>query len=345
MFNRFCFDLLGLCRAWRLGFFVVLFSCSDRGGRAEAAGGQGFETLELRYQGSSSGVVYPELAEDLGYLAPIKLRYMGSTFSGPQDLQSVATDETDFGLAFNGAIAKAVASKAPLRSVVGVYNVDESQWNGVYVLENSSMRGPRDFIGKKVGLNTLGAHSEFVLREYLGRNGLSAAEIAQITLVVLPPANTEQALRQGQVDAVHFLWLAQDVALERGGLRAIVSDYELFGHFNAASYVMSTRFLRDKPKAAGKFVEAVAKAVEWGRSTPREQVIARLERIMNARKRNESTETLKFWKPSAKHTQGGLMTDRDFGLWIDWLVKDGKLTAGQITPGEVYTNELNPFRQ
>ncbi len=43
---------------------------------------------ELRYQGWASKVLYPELAEDLGYLAPVKLKWVGNTTSGPQDIQA-----------------------------------------------------------------------------------------------------------------------------------------------------------------------------------------------------------------------------------------------------------------
>lgn len=302
-----------------------------------------FETDELRYQSLPGHVLYPELAEDLGYLAPLKLRSVGTTYSGPQDVQSTATNDTDFSLAFNGIIAKMVASGVPVRSVVGVYNVDDQIWNAYYVLDSSPIKEPRDFIGKKVAMNTLGAHSEFVLREYLTRGGLSEAEIAQVTLLAMPPANSEQALRNGTVDAVHFLWAMRDLALERGGIHPVVTDYELFGHFNAASYVMSTRFLRDKPRAARRFVEAIAKTIEWGRTTPRDQIQARLHALIAKRKRNESTALLKHWKPAAKHTTGGVMLDRDFGLWIDWLVKAGTLKPGQIKPGAVYTNEFNPY--
>ena len=49
------------------------------------------EKLELRYQGWASKVLYPELAEDLGYLAPIKLKWVGNTISGPQDIQAAVT--------------------------------------------------------------------------------------------------------------------------------------------------------------------------------------------------------------------------------------------------------------
>lgn len=321
---------------------ALLVACGSKAATPPPGDGA-FETAELRYQSAPGQVVYPELAEDLGYLAPIKLRSVGSTYSGPQDLQSTATDDTDFSVAFNGIIAKMVASGAPLRSVIGVYNVDAKIWNGIFVLENSAIRSPRDFIGKTVAMNTLGAHSEFVLREYLTRGGLSEAEIAQVTLLPMPPASSEQALRSGSVDAVHFLWSTRDLALERGGIRSVVNDYELFGHFNAASYAMSTRFLRDNPRAARHFVTAIARTIEWGRTTPREEVLARLEAIVAKRKRNEDASLIRHWHPAAEHTVGGVMLDRDFSLWIDWLVKAGALAPGQVKPSDVYTNALNPY--
>jgi hypothetical protein len=37
-----------------------------------------YEVSELRYQGWASQVLLPELAEDLGYLAPIKLKWVGT---------------------------------------------------------------------------------------------------------------------------------------------------------------------------------------------------------------------------------------------------------------------------
>jgi hypothetical protein len=70
------------------------------------SGSNKYKTLELRYQGSVGSVSFPELAEDLGYLAPIKLKSIGNAISGPQDIQSAVTGDVDFGGAFNGAIVK-----------------------------------------------------------------------------------------------------------------------------------------------------------------------------------------------------------------------------------------------
>src|SRR5262245_47454630 len=70
-----------------------------------------YETIELRYQGNNGTVMPVELAEDLGYLAPIRLNFVGSTVSGPASVQAVVTGDTDFGGAFNGAIIKLVAAR------------------------------------------------------------------------------------------------------------------------------------------------------------------------------------------------------------------------------------------
>jgi len=131
------------------------------------------EKTEIRYQGWAGQVTFTELAEDLGYLAPLKLKWVGNTISGPQDIQTVVTGDIDIGGAFYGAIIKLIAAKAPIRAVVGYYGSDDNTYNGYFVKEDSPIKTARDLIGKKVAVNTLGAHLEFVLREYLARNGLT----------------------------------------------------------------------------------------------------------------------------------------------------------------------------
>jgi ABC-type nitrate/sulfonate/bicarbonate transport system substrate-binding protein len=255
----------------------------------------------------------------------------------------VVTHDIDFGGAFNGAILKLMAAKAPIQAVIGYYGVDQETWGGFYVLEDSPIHTPRDLIGKKVAMNTLGAHYEFVLREYLARGGLSKAEVDQVTFVVVPPISGEQSLRQGQVEVTTLQGLLRDKAAERGGIRKLFSDYELFGSFTAGSYVMTRDFLRTHPRTARHFVEATAKAIEWARSRPREEVIARFESIIAKRGRTEDASSIKYWRSTGVAGQGGLIKDREFEMWIDWLVKADQLEPGQIKPSDVYTNELNPF--
>jgi ABC-type nitrate/sulfonate/bicarbonate transport system substrate-binding protein len=302
------------------------------------------EQTEIRYQGWTGQVTFPELAEDLGYLAPLKLKWVGNTISGPQDIQTVVTGDTDIGGAFYGAIIKLIAAKAPIKAVIGYYGSDADNYYGYYVKEDSPIRTARDLIGKSVAVNTLGAHLEFVLREYLARNGVSAAEAKQVTLVAVPPVTGEQALRQGQVDVTALNGVLRDKALERGGIRKVFADTDLFGNFTGGAYVLREKFIKEHPDASRKLVEGISRAIEWARTTPPEDVRGRFEKIIAERKRNEDASSIKYWKSTGVAAKGGLITDSQLQVWVDWLVKDGLLKPDQLKASDIYTNEFNYFR-
>jgi ABC-type nitrate/sulfonate/bicarbonate transport system substrate-binding protein len=311
---------------------------------AQANAARPLEATELRYQGWTGQVTFPELAEDLGYLAPLKLKWIGNTISGPQDIQTVVTGDIDFGGAFNGAVAKLIAARAPIKPVIGYYGVDNHTWSGYFVQENSPIKTARDLIGKKVAVNTLGAHHEFMLREYLARAGLTPAEIKQVTLVVVPPISGEQALRQGNVDVTTLGGVLRDKALERGGIRKLFSDHELYGNFTAGTYVLREKFIKDNPNTTRQFVEATARAIEWARNSPPEEVRTRFDKIIAQRKRNEDNSTIKYWSSTGVAGKGGVIADKELQVWIDWLVKDGLLKPNQLRAASLYTNEFNPYR-
>lgn len=318
---------------------AVLSGCAS----ATATGAPGQpEKLELRYQGSANSVSLPELAEDLGYLGPVKLKWVGNTISGPQDIQSAATDQTDFGGAFTGAVVKLIEAGAPVKAVVNYYGSDEKSFLGFYVKADSPIRTARDLIGKKVGVNTAGANLEAVLDTWLKQQGLSDAEIKQVQLVVIPPVNAEQSLRNGQLDVAALQGILQDHAVAAGGVRSLFDDVSAFGPYNGGPYVLRNDFIKKYPETTKLFVSAVARAIEWERTTPRDQVIARFTKIIEGRGRNENTSTLKYWK-SVGITHGGLISDNDYTLWEPWLKQQGYIKGDTVDLSKVYTNEFNPF--
>jgi ABC-type nitrate/sulfonate/bicarbonate transport system substrate-binding protein len=326
-----------------LSLALVLSLCACSRSANPAPRQDGLETLVLRYEGNTNNVSIPELAEDLGYLAPVKLQYMGNNSTGgPHSIQAVVTGDIDIGSSFNGAIIKLIAAGAPIRSVLASYGTDSQTFSGFYTLEGSPIRGAKGLVGKKIAMNTLGAHSEFVLKEYLLRGGVTAEQAKQVTMVVLPPVNCELALRNQQVDVVAFTTLYRDRASERGGIRMLFSDHEMIGSFNAGSYVMTKKFLETKPNTARKFVQAAGRAIAWARSTPREQVIARFTAIVSKRKRNEDTSVLRHWRSYGIASEHGELTDKDFAIWVDWLVADGQLAKGQLKLTDLYSNAYQP---
>lgn len=321
-------------------FCVGLGACGDginRGNEVQSS----LETLELRYMGYPGRVILPELAAELGYLAPMKLNYVGVGIGGPQGIQTVLSDDVDISSqAFNGAIIKFIAAGAPVKAVISAYGTVKEPIAGYYVLEDSGIKEPKDLLGKKVAVNILGAQMEFMLKEYLSRGGLSAEDIKQVTLVTAQPGSSEQLLRQKQVDVA----LLDGDAVARGGVRLLYNEYALYGEFTAGSYVMSDKFIREKPNAAAHIVAAIAKAIEWSRAHTLEENIALQKRIIQSRNRNEDGENAKYWRGWGVAGIGGLIADGEFQTWIEWLVSNGDLPADRFKPTDFYTNSLNPYQ-
>jgi ABC-type nitrate/sulfonate/bicarbonate transport system substrate-binding protein len=320
------------------GALLATTALSACGKSADAAGTQ---TRQLRYQGWVGQVTPPELAEDLGYLGDVKLKWIGNTISGPQDIQAATTGDVDFGGAFNGAIVKLKANRAPITAVIGYYGADKDSYNGFFVLDKSPIRSARDLIGKKIGVNTLGAHAEAITKTYLKRNGLTPDEIKQVELIVVPPVNTEQSLRAGQIDVASLSGPLRDKALEHGAIRPLYTDFELLGPFTGGSYVIRDDFRKKNPDTVRTFVTGTAKAIEWARTQPRETVIERFRTILTKRARNEDDSQLTFWKSYGVAGKGGTITDTDFTTWIDWLSSIGELKDAGLKPADLYTNEYN----
>lgn len=304
----------------------------------------GEEDKVLQYNSTPGSVSFPELAEELGYLGDLKLESIGSSTGGPEMIQLTATKQSDFGSAFNGAIIKAISQGVKIKSVIGSYGSDKNTYVGAYVLEGSPIQAAKDFIGKKVGMNTLGAHLEFVIKDYLRQGGLSEKEISQVTLMTVPSSNAEQILRSKQIDILLTSGITRDRALEKGGLIELFKDIDVYHtNFTAGDYFFTEEYIKNNPNTVKQFVEGVAKAIEWERTTQREEVISHFKSIVEKRDGKDATANLKYWKSTGIATKGGVITPDEYQMWIDWLVANGELKKGQVKPEDLYTNEFNPY--
>lgn len=302
--------------------------------------------VTFRYQGSANNVTFPELAEDLGYFDTISLEYVGATVSGPQDIQSVATGQTDVGGAFSGAIVKLVEAGSPITAVINYYGSDRQSYQGLYVRKDSEIKEAKDLVGKKIAVNTLGAHAEAYVETWLTSAGLTRKEIDQVQLVVLPPNDTEEAIRRKQVDVGALGGILQDRALAQPDIRELVRDTEVLGHqLNGGQYVLRDDFIAQHPEAVREFTTGVAKAIEWARTSPRTTVHARFTRIIEGRDRNETTDNVTYWKSTGVPAKGGVVTDEDFTQWADWLQSTGIVDRDELDPASIYTNEYNDLAE
>ncbi|GFN32935.1 ABC transporter substrate-binding protein [Paenibacillus xylaniclasticus] len=325
-----------------LALTLVLSACGKDKDSSQSNGSADGEDKVLQYSFADGSITLPELAEDLGYLGDLKLEKVSTTGNGPEQIQLVATKQLDYAYAFNGAVVKAIAEGVDLKAVVGAYGTNELTASGLYVLEDSPIQSAKDLVGKKIGVNTLGAQAEFITVQYLRDSGLTPEEIKKVQLVAIPYTTAEQTLRSKQVDAIRIGDIVKEKALENGGLRELTNDVKMFGHgFTGGSYSFSKKYIEQNPNTVKTFVEGVAKAYEWTTTASKEEVIERMENIIKKRNPNESYENVKLWKSTGLPYEGASMTDEDWTIWIDYLVNDGQIKP--LEPSEVYTNEFNPY--
>lgn len=297
----------------------------------------------LRYQGQTGQVTPYELADHLGYFSKISLQWEGDTTSGPANIQAAATKQVEFGSAFNGAVVKLAAGGAPVRSVLSSYGSDAKSFTGYFVRDDAGITSARDLIGKKVGVNTLGAHHEFVTREWLHQQGLSEAEIKQVQLIVVPPVNTEEALRSGQIDVGALGAVYRETAVARGGLHPLFTDKDIFGEFDYGTYVFRKDYIAQNSEAVKDFVQGTARATRWLQLTPRDEIVAKFTEIINKRGRNENLKLLDYWRSLGIPVPGAVIADKEIQIWIDWLERNGEVPKGKVTAQELFTNEYNPY--
>lgn len=337
-----------------LALVAALTACGGGGSNATADGGGstgssagssggGDEPTTIRYQYTAGFISPLEMAEKLGYLGKLHLESKGPVTGGPESIQAVATNQIDVGGAFPGSVINLIAAGGPVKAVAGQWGADKYAYSGLYVPDDSSIHTAKDLIGKKIGVNTLGANSEAVIHLWLKREGFSQDEIKEVELVVIPPVNMEQALDQGSLDGAMLTGAVREKAERDGGVRKIFADDEFLGSYLNTSMVLGTSFIEDHPQSTKELVGGFAKAVYFMQHEPRAKIVKLGEEIAEEKGRGEEIETIKYWKSLGVPGEGGLILPREFPLWIKYLEEEGELEPGKVKVNETYTNEFNPY--
>jgi ABC-type nitrate/sulfonate/bicarbonate transport system substrate-binding protein len=339
-------------RRWGLVAMVVsamamaigLSACG--GGSSATANGAsgGGEATTIRYQAAAGTISPLEIADALGNLGNLQIKSVGDVTGGPESIQAVATDQADISsIAFDGSIVKAIAAGANVKAVIGAYGSNKLSYAALYTLDGSPIKSAKDLLGKKIGVNTLGANEEAFIKLWLKEEGLSADEIGQVQFVVIPPVNAEEALREEQLDGVVLGGALAELAVSNGGVTPIAKDIDVLGDYTGNSLVMNNDFIEANPKTTAILVTGLAKAIDWLQTTPRPQVIKVAEKVAAERGRPEDKESLKFWKSQGVANQGGVIATKEFSTWIKLQEEEGELQSGQVTLADAYTNQFNPY--
>jgi ABC-type nitrate/sulfonate/bicarbonate transport system substrate-binding protein len=248
-----------------------------------------------------------------------------------QLVPAVAAGSVDFANRHTPLVLTANAGGAKLKIVAaGARTVPERPHMKYLVVPESPIRSVKDFKGKKVAINSFGACSEYVLKEYLRRNGLDR----DVEFVVIPDSNQEQALKQGLVDVGVMHSPFYEKVTKTGVAREVFNDYVVDdGLSGMLPYFTNEKFLAEHPEVVRKFVKVLVRASEWTNANHDEA-----GRIF-AKRRGLDPQYAGSWE---YYDRGLVPGDAQVQWWIDLLVREGKLKPGQIQAKDVYTNAYNP---
>lgn len=321
---------------------ALLGSLTACGASSASEGG----VTTVRYQSYPGSVDPLQLADALGELDGITLKKVGDVQGGPESLRALASNQVDISSsAFYGAVAQTVATGVPIRAVVSTYGTNEKTGSVVLAKKGSTLTDdPHSFIGKKVAVNTLGANAEAVLDTWFAKGGLTQAEIKKVVLVPLPPLNTAQALKAGQVDAA-YVGVGQLKGISDAlPVDTIVKDSDVIGFYNGGGVSLRENWITGEKEASATLVAGISKAIDYIESHDRAEVLKVYTKWLTDNGYGDQVEAVeKNWIGSTGvSSKGGLIAEKDISIWLDWLGTRGDVDPAKIKPADVFTNQFNP---
>ncbi|HUC11481.1 MAG TPA: ABC transporter substrate-binding protein [Stellaceae bacterium] len=312
----------------------LALDCAHAAGVQDAA-----QATVIRYLAGYGNVTTYELADALGWLrgTGIRLQSVGYSQGGPESLAAMASGSADLAGAATPAIINAIVGGAKILGVMPDGGIDKTINSKFFVLAASDIKTARDLKDKSIAVNTLGAHLDYTVREYLRSHGLAADDVKLITV---PGPQLDQILRHNEADVVAVgAWqsiFAGKIEAE-GGVRVLFTDYDVLGPTVLGTIAMEKAFIATHARAVKDFVTASAKAADWSADHP-DEAKRLVAKILAAR--GENADLAKFW-PGFGLREHALYTDRDAQFWIDVLTRSGRLKPGQFTPEDIETNRYN----
>jgi len=320
-----------------IGVFLLAAAVSLLGtlvpGQASAQTAKKKELFEVKYANIQwYDPVY--IADEKGWFEEegLKIKWVGE-IPAAQLVPSVASRSIDFANRMTPLVLTANAGGARLKIIAAGARTTPERPHMKYLVagNNSNIKSVKDLKGKKIGINSFGACSEYVLKEYLKRNGLDK----DVQFVVLPDANQEQVLSQGLIDVATIHSPYYEKAVKGGGAREIFNDYVVDnGLSGMLPYFTSEDLIRERPDVVRKFVKVLVKASNWTNKHHDEAA------QIFAKRRGLDPRYAGSWE---YYKDGLVPNDKPVQWWIDLLVREGKLKKDQIKAASVYTNEFNPF--
>lgn len=289
------------------------------------------------HQGPNCGFA---VAKEKGFYTDVGLDVTLSQGKGSgSTAQVVANKASMFGFADGYVVGNSVSKGMSLAMVGAVFRRTPT---AVIVLEESSIKEPKDLVGKTIGIPTGSAQFQ-QWPAFVNGAGLVGQ---QIRVVNVDAAGAAPALIGGQVDAIAGFAQGWVPSIEiRGNKKTRLFWYADYG-VNAVSngVIVHQDTLADK-QLIRDFVRATLKGFLYGRAHVDEmsQIVKKYQEASDpAITRREAELSWNSWiTPATKNKPLGWMAAGDWSATVDTLKKYGGVT-GDLDASKLYTNDFVP---
>jgi ABC-type nitrate/sulfonate/bicarbonate transport system substrate-binding protein len=260
------------------------------------------------------------------------------------DLVRVSLPADQYTVAIDGGITDV----APYADYAYFINVRDKGLKVKEIVASSLLIDPKIggdglFVPEKSSIRNLSWSSAWFTLDFLGSKGLTKDDV---TYIAVPPAQQEQLLLRGDIDAIYAFGPLDAQLKQKGGYRQLFKLSDLSGRRIVRGGTMAREdWIAKNPETVKRYVTAIAKAADWANEHGAEVVKIGIERghlqpdlapwvYTNDGKGDFS---VLHW---AEH---GLQNDEDVKFWLDLVERQGIVPKGVHKVADLYTNSYNPF--
>ncbi|MCQ6561756.1 aliphatic sulfonate ABC transporter substrate-binding protein [Paenibacillus mendelii] len=217
------------------------------------------ETINFAYMPNMGGAAPIAIGEEKGFFEEAGIKLNAVKFlSGPPEFQAMASGDIDIAYIGPGATFLSAQGQG---NIIGLVSLGKSDM--VFATKKSGIQEWKDLKGKTVGVPK-GTSGEMVLNLGLEKAGLKPEDVNIINMDV---AGAVTAYVANKVDAV-AIWSPYTTEIEKqvgkenmiklGDNSSFYPEYSF-----PSSWVVSPKFLKEKPELVERFMKAMAKVTDY----------------------------------------------------------------------------------
>lgn len=278
-----------------------------------------------------------KIADEFGLWddAGIRPEYLGPIDSGQVPALLGTGDVTFAGFMFNRSLS-AVAAGVDLKVISSwTYTTHDEPHMEYFVRADSDLTKDnlRELEGGTVGLASLKGCAEFILKDYLVKNGV---DITKVKFLTQSESLLPQSLEQGDLDLAVIHPPLNGVLRTDPAVKVAFSDYDNSGSDGGLAPISASgQFIRQYPAQTREFVGIIGKVANWANAHPDEyrDIVARLTGL-------PKEQITKYY-----FTNNLILDRQQTEFWWGLADRVGTLTPEEaaLKPEDIATNEFNPY--